>query len=118
VVIEFIGDHTHDSRSLDDLRTLSLSSDIKANIRQRLKDGFDKRDVRAALQKHQRGTVYHRDQHTYADEIYAIYYKILNYNSHLDLNQHEYVKIWMTNLEQKGFGTFIGENFVTNTLLD
>jgi hypothetical protein len=76
------------------------------------------RDIRVARQKHQRGTAYHRDQHAYADKIYTIYYKISNYNSHLDLNQHEPVKIWMTNLEQKNFSTFIDENFVTNTLLD
>ncbi|KAI9483977.1 MAG: hypothetical protein EXX96DRAFT_160634 [Benjaminiella poitrasii] len=117
VTLVFKNEHNQDMNTTDGLQYLPMSKDLKGYIIKRLREGFDKRDVRIAVQRSFSAylsqnlnlslinrsddnlSVVHRDKLIHADEIYTIYYEVHNQKYQRDKNQYLSIKIWLKELE-------------------
>ena len=114
--------------SLDDISFLPLSNNTKEAILQKLREGYGRRDVRTAIQRHfnerirclfpeaassSSSSVYgvHRDQFVHSEDVYNIYKKVqeLSYKKHNE--QKESIKLWLKDhQQQRGYFTYIAQD--------
>lgn len=125
VILEHSGNHNHQLGAIDDLQYLPLSNAAKVVIEERLREGYRKRDTRIAIQSNfveyikannlgdesSYNTIVHRDQLVHATEIYNIYKKIQEAFYKRSESQEESLKIWLEELKQQGYDTFINNDF-------
>ncbi|KAI8378856.1 hypothetical protein EDC96DRAFT_571031 [Choanephora cucurbitarum] len=125
VEIVHIDTHNHDVGGMDDLKYLPLSNERKAIISERLREGYSKRDCRIAIQKDFRkfisefltdgsgndNRIYRRDQVVHQGEIHNLYKKIQETFYMKSSNEKESVKLWLKDLEEKGYSTFVGNDY-------
>ncbi|KAI8881939.1 hypothetical protein K501DRAFT_274191 [Backusella circina FSU 941] len=90
VILRYSGEHNHVPGSIDDMRHLPISQNLRDIIEERLKSGFDQCSVRASIIKYFNvvirsqykdivegsHVIIHRDQFLHGDEIYNIYRRI------------------------------------------
>ncbi|CAO3644781.1 unnamed protein product [Mucor hiemalis] len=123
VEVHHIGVHNHEVGSVEDMKYLPLSQKRKDAIMERLREGYNKRDCRIAIQKDFRkftrdlltssdpDHVFHRDQIVHQDEVYNIYKKIQEAFYRKSTDEKESVKMWLQELNQKGYSSFVHSTF-------
>jgi hypothetical protein len=129
VTIKLHNEHNYLVGSLDDISFLPLSDNTKEAILQKLREGYGRRDIRAAIQRHfnerirdlfpevtssSSSSVYvvHRDQFIHSEDVYNIYKKVqeLSYKKHNE--QKEPVKHGLKDLQQqRDYFTYISQDF-------
>lgn len=124
VEITHTGPHNHEVGSIEDLKHLPLSQERKNQIVERLREGYNKRDCRVAIQKDFRKylrenlllsdgsiQVIHRDQLVHQDEVYNLFKKIQESSYRKSNDEQQSVCLWLDELRQKGYATFKHSTF-------
>ncbi|CAO3631321.1 unnamed protein product [Mucor hiemalis] len=128
VVFAHTGVHNHEVGGEEDMKYLPLSIQTRTRIEERLREGYANRDTRIAIQSNLRQFVFsntntgteqsssitHRDQMIDSDQLYNLHKKIQESFFKLHDDQHESVKLWLQNLGQKGYSSFLGADFQQN----